>query len=246
MAPVPTLAVVTESPTEWVVSVTFSEPLGWPALGWGGFRFEGCSMTAFDCNSPHLECGLTYEATIVFEQLEASLWVEADVTSDQAGNRNAMSNVLQRAFDGHRALSMAVDGIQVEWGGTLCLSPAEITEYVAFCESTDANEGGIVYEECLQYTVDVSYVEANDGVESVQGVGGAAFRNALLVDGTLVQVHPRRPFLAPGDQASQWALHHARLSPHSFPRSLTHTACPCAAVVFPLAGKKYRPVSWRP
>jgi hypothetical protein len=200
---VPTLAVVTESPTEWVVSVTFSEPLGWPGLGWGGFRCEGCRMTAFDCSGDHLECGLTYESTIVFEELEARVWVVADVTRDQAGNWNTMSNVLERKFHGHRALSMAVDDIHVEWGGTLCLSPAEITEYVAFCESSAANEGGIVYEECLQYTVDVSYVEANDGVESVQGVGGASFRNALLMDGTLVQLLSRRQFLAPGDQVCQ-------------------------------------------
>ena len=207
-------------------------------------------MTAFDCNSAHLECGVTYESTIVFEQLEASVWVVAEVTRDQAGNWNAMSNVLQRTFDGHRALSMAVDGIHVDWGGTLCLSPAEITQYVAFCESEAANEGGIVYEECAQYTVDVSYVEANDGVESVEGVGGAAFRNALLMDGTLVQLHPRRPFLAPGDQVSHGAparslsLHHPRLSPLS-PRSLPESVSLRCRYVFFARGQMVCGVSWR-
>jgi hypothetical protein len=133
VAPVPTLTVVSESPTGWVVSITWSERLGWPGLGWGGMRCEGCSMMAFDCDAPHLECNLVYEATIQFDELHATFFVVADVTQDQAGNRNGASNTLTRDFRGHRALDMAVDDIPVEWGGTVCLSPAEVTQSSAFC-----------------------------------------------------------------------------------------------------------------
>jgi hypothetical protein len=53
--------------------------------------------------------------------------------------------------------------------------------------------------ECAQFTVDLRYVESNDGVAAVRGVGGAAFKSALLVDGQVVQLLPRKPLLAPGD-----------------------------------------------
>jgi hypothetical protein len=53
--------------------------------------------------------------------------------------------------------------------------------------------------ECAQFTVDLRYVESNDGVAAVRGQGGAAFKSALLVDGQVVQLLPRRPLLAPGD-----------------------------------------------
>lgn len=81
---------------------------------------------------------------------------------------------------------MTIAGVQVPWGGAVCLTPdmdVQYTERNSTCLGADCNEGNCEYRTCQLRKWVLSFFEWNDAFESLTGDDTPYVDLQLLYDG---------------------------------------------------------------